>query len=168
MKLLYDFFKRDCLEVAPGLIGKILIRRFEDGTEQSARITETEAYRGEEDTACHARFGKTGRTVQMYRDGGVIYVYLCYGIHWMLNIVTGEKENPQAVLIRACEGMSGPGKLTKRLGITGEFNGGDIVSGINLRIEDDGLKVGAAARKRIGIDYARETDRNRLWRFISA
>ncbi|MCL1829338.1 MAG: DNA-3-methyladenine glycosylase [Oscillospiraceae bacterium] len=165
-KLSYDFFKRDCLEVAPELIGKIISRRFEDGTERRLRITETEAYRGEEDSACHARAGKTKRTIQLYRESGVIYVYLCYGVHWMLNIVTGEKENPQAVLIRACENYNGPGKLTKQLGITGRFNGGDIVSNPCLSIEDDGSRFNVATGKRVGINYADEADRNRLWRFI--
>ncbi len=103
-----EFFRRDVLCVAPELVGRILVRRLPDGTLLRARITETEAYRGEQDTACHASRG----TEVLYHDGGTIYVYLCYGMHWMLNIVTGHADEPQAVLIRACaDGANGPGKL---------------------------------------------------------
>ena len=84
-----EFFRRDVLCVAPELVGRILVRRLPDGTLLRARITETEAYRGEQDTACHASRGRTQRTEVLYHDGGTIYVYLCYGMHWMLNIVTG-------------------------------------------------------------------------------
>ena len=97
-----EFFRRDVLCVAPDLVGRILVRRLPDGTLLRARITETEAYRGEQDTACHASRGRTQRTEVLYHDGGTIYVYLCYGMHWMLNIVTGHADEPQAVLIRAC------------------------------------------------------------------
>ena len=105
-----SFFERDVLEVAPELVGKILVTNI-DGVERRLMITETEAYRGEEDTACHASKGRTNRTDVLYREAGTIYVYLCYGMHWLINIVTGEKDEPQAVLIRACEGnFNGPGK----------------------------------------------------------
>ena len=90
-----EFFRRDVLCVAPELVGRILVRRLPDGTLLRARITETEAYRGEQDTACHASRGRTRRTEVLYHDGGTIYVYLCYGMHWMLNIVTGhDVEHP--------------------------------------------------------------------------
>ena len=91
-----EFFRRDVLCVAPELVGRILVRRLPDGTLLRARITETEAYRGEQDTACHASRGRTRRTEVLYHDGGTIYVYLCYGMHWMLNIVTGHADEPQA------------------------------------------------------------------------
>ena len=94
-KLDADFFKRDVLEVAPDLLGKQLLLN-----KQSFVITEVEAYRGEEDKACHASKGRTQRTEIMYHAGGVIYVYLIYGVYWMLNFVTGERDNPQAILIR--------------------------------------------------------------------
>ena len=109
--------------VAQDLVGKILARRLPDGSILRLRIWETEAYCGQEDTACHAHRGRTKRTEVLYADAGTVYVYLCYGIHWLVNIVTGDREEPQAVLIRACEGAQGPGKLTKALKITGALNG---------------------------------------------
>ena len=112
-----EFFRADALTLAPALVGKLLVRRFPDGSEKRLRITETEAYCGAEDTACHAHKGKTKRAGILWRDGGTIYVYLCYGMHEMLNIVSGSENDPQAVLIRCCEGFEGPGKLTKELGI---------------------------------------------------
>lgn len=125
MKLPYSFFDRDCLEVSRDLVGKVLVRKTEDG-EIKLRITETESYIGEADTACHAHKGRTKRTEVMYAKAGTIYVYLCYGMHWLLNIVTGEADSPQAVLIRACEDYQGPAKLTKKLKINGDFNRKDI------------------------------------------
>ena len=164
MKLGYDFYHRPCLEVARDLVGKVLVHRV-DGVEHRLRITETEAYCGEGDTACHASKGRTKRTEVMYREAGTIYIYLCYGVHWMLNIVTGEAEQPEAVLIRACEGkQNGPGKLTKALQITGALNRASIL-GDELWIEDDGLSPALRALPRVGIGYASEEDQARLWRF---
>ena len=94
-----------------------------------------------------------------------MYVYLCYGMHWLLNIVTGEEEQPQAVLIRACVDADGPGKLTKRLGITGEYNRLTLENSEGFRIEDDGFQCGIVTDRRVGIGYASELDRNRLWRY---
>ena len=163
-KLPYEFYHRPCLEVARGLVGKILVHRI-DGQEYRLRITETEVYCGEGDTACHAHKGRTKRTEVMYREAGTIYIYLCYGVHWMLNIVTGEKDQPEAVLIRACEGkQNGPGKLTKALQITGALNRASIL-GEELWIEDDGLSPALRALPRVGIGYASEEDQARLWRF---
>lgn len=165
MKLQNEFFRRDVLELAPALVGKLLVRRMPDGTERRLRITETEAYRGAEDTACHAHKGRTKRTEVLYGESGYIYVYLCYGIHWLLNIVSGEREQPQAVLIRACEGYDGPGKLTKRLEITGELNARHICACPELWMEDDGARFEIITDRRVGIAYAAEVDQNRLWRF---
>ena len=163
-KLPYSFYHRPCLDVARELVGKVLVHRV-DGQEYRLRITETEAYCGENDTACHAHKGRTKRTEVMYREAGTIYVYLCYGVHWMLNIVTGEDNEPEAVLIRACEGKSnGPGKLTKALGITGALNRGSIL-GDELWIEDDGFSCTVVPDRRVGIGYASEADQSRLWRF---
>ena len=92
-------------------------------------------------------------------------MYLCYGIHWLFNVITGPEGFPQGVLIRACEGYEGPGKLTKRLGITGAHNGLDLCSSEALRIEDVGNVVNIITDKRVGIAYADEADRERLWRF---
>ena len=134
MKLGYDFYHRPCLEVAKDLVGKVLVCG-----ENRLRISETEAYCGENDTACHAHKGRTKRTEVMYMDAGTIYIYLCYGMHWLLNLVTGEVDQPEAVLIRACVDAEGPGKLTKALGITGELNRLSI-TGSELWVEDDGCR----------------------------
>lgn len=159
-RLPYAFYHRPCLEVARDLVGKVLVH---DG--QRLRITETEAYCGESDTACHASKGRTKRTEVMYMEAGTVYVYLCYGMHWMLNIVTGEAGHPEAVLIRACAEAPGPGKLTKRLGITGQLNRASVVDSDTLRIEDDGFRCEIVTDKRVGIGYASQEDQNRLWRF---
>jgi DNA-3-methyladenine glycosylase len=100
----------------------------------------------------------------MYMQAGTIYIYLCYGVHWLLNIVTGEENEPEAVLIRACLDANGPGKLTKKLGITGELNRKHIC-GEDLYIIDDGSTCEVTTDKRVGIGYASEEDQNRLWRF---
>ena len=159
MKLGYDFYHRPCLEVARDLVGKVLICG-----DQKLRISETEAYVGEADTACHAHKGKTKRTEVMYMQAGTIYIYLCYGVHWLLNIVTGEENEPEAVLIRACVDANGPGKLTKRLGITGELNRKSICCE-ELYIIDDGFQCEVVTDKRIGIGYASQEDQDRPWRF---
>ena len=165
MRLGREFFLRDALEVAPELVGKTLVSSLPGAQERRLVITETEVYRGVEDSACHAHRGRTKRTEMLYRPGGQVYVYLCYGIHWLLNVITGPEDFPQGVLIRACEGFEGPGKLTKYLGITGAQNGIDICSSPLLRIEDEGRMVNITTDKRVGIAYAEEADRERLWRF---
>ena len=160
MRLNSDFFHRPCLEVAEALVGKVLVCG-----DKKLRISETEAYCGESDTACHAHKGRTKRTEVLYAEAGTIYVYLCYGIHWLLNIVTGEENKPEAVLIRACCEAAGPGKLTKALGITGEFNRQHICRQEELYIEDDGFRCEITTDKRVGIGYASQEDQDRLWRF---
>lgn len=160
----YDFYNRPCLEVARELVGKWLVRRLLNGKELRFRISETEAYCGEDDTACHAHKGRTKRTEVLYADAGTIYIYLCYGMHWLLNVVTGDAEDPQAVLIRACVDAPGPGRLTKALSITGQLNRGSIC-GDELWIEDDGCACEVVADKRVGIGYASQEDQDRLWRF---
>lgn len=165
MKLDFSFFHRECLKVAEDLVGKVLVRKTSEG-EIRLRITETESYIGEADTACHAHKGRTKRTEVMYKEAGTIYVYLCYGIHWLLNIVTGDKDDPQAVLIRACEGFEGPARLTKKLKITGEYNRKGITDCEDFYIEDDGFKCEVKTDKRVGIGYASQEDQERPWRFI--
>ena len=160
-----DDFLRPATELAPALIGKILCRKIEDNVIR-VRILETECYFGEEDTACHAHRGKTERTKIMYEAGGNAYVYLCYGIHSLLNITTGEKGHPEAVLIRAVEGAVGPGRLTKRLSIDRSLNRLPLCKESGLWIEDDGTQLDFVVTPRVGIDYASEEDRNRLWRFV--
>ena len=164
-KLDYDFFHRPCLTVARDLVGKVLVHRMPDGSLHRLRISETESYCGEDDTACHAHKGRTKRTEVLYADAGTIYIYLCYGIHWLLNIVTGDAEDPQAVLIRACVDAGGPGKLTKALGITGELNRTSILEG-ELWVEDDDFACEVTTGKRVGIGYATQEDQDKPWRFI--
>ena len=148
-----SYFSSPATLLAPDLIGKILCRKTENGVIR-ARITETECYFGEEDTACHAH------------KGGITYVYLCYGMHFMLNIVTGPKDHPEAVLIRGVEGANGPGRTTKLMQITTKDNGLSLTEEKGIWIEDDGLKFDRIALSRVGIDYASEEDRNRPWRYI--
>ena len=163
-KLDTSFFHRPCLEVARDLVGKVLVHRV-NGQELRLRISETESYCGEADTACHAHKGRTKRTEVLYFRAGTSYVYLCYGIHWLLNIVTGEENQPEAVLIRACVEANGPGKLTKKLGITGQLNRQHIVSS-DLWIEDDGFVCQIETARRVGIGYASREDQDKLWRFM--
>ena len=162
-KLDYRFFHRNCLDVARDLVGKILVHETEAGVLR-LRISETEAYWGAEDTACHVSKGRTPRTEVFFADAGTLYVYLCYGMHWMLNIVTGDTEDPQVVLIRACVEAPGPGKLTKKLCITGSLNKGSILDG-PLWIEDDGFRCAVLTDKRVGIGYAAQEDQDKPWRF---
>ena len=164
MKLGYEFYHRPCLEVARDLVGKILVHNTPEG-QLRLRITETEAYCGENDTACHAHKGRTKRTEVLYADAGTVYVYLCYGVHNLMNIITGDAEDPQGVLIRACEGYGGPGKLTKHLGITRDHNRLSIL-GDEIWVEDDGKQFEVSTGKRVGIGYASQEDQEKPWRFI--
>ncbi len=153
-------------DLAPLLLGKILCVQAEDGHIIRTRITETEAYFGEEDTACHAHRGRTKRTEILYSKGGKVYVYLCYGIHALMNVISGPTEHPQGVLIRGIEGINGPGKLTKHLGITCAHNGIDITTSDVIWIEDDGfIPREILTSPRIGIDYATQEYRDKPWRF---
>lgn len=167
-----EFFQKDVLEVAPGLLGMTLVRRYEDGREERFVITDTEAYRGEEDKACHASKGRTKRTEVMYGGGGKIYVYFIYGMYWMLNFVCGEEGEPQGVLIRGLydeengEGISGSGRVGMRLKIDGSFYGEDVETGNRLRVEEGrGFKGRIETAARVGCDYAGEWAK-KPWRFI--
>ncbi|MGN0620996.1 MAG: DNA-3-methyladenine glycosylase [Porcipelethomonas sp.] len=166
MKLGDDFFHRDCLEVAPDLVGKVIVRKLQNGEEIRVRITETEAYRGTEDKACHASKGRTKRTEILYGESGIIYVYLCYGIHWLMNVITGERDQPQGVLFRAGEGCEGPARLTKKLHVDKSFNWGSFAESEAVWIEDDGMKPKIRTDKRVGIEYAGEEWASKPWRFI--
>lgn len=164
-RLEQSFFERDTLTVARELVGKILVHRTAE-KELRLRICETEAYCGEEDTACHAHKGRTARTEVMYGPAGTMYIYLCYGIHWLLNIVTGAVDTPQAVLIRACVTAEGPGRLTKALEITGTLNRTSVLDPAGeLWLEEDGFSCTVSTDKRVGIGYASQEDQDRLWRF---
>ncbi|MEY4941237.1 MAG: hypothetical protein RIQ93_2972 [Verrucomicrobiota bacterium] len=156
--------------LARWLLGKHLVRRFADGAEDARMIVETEAYHGESDLACHARAGRTPRTEVMYRAGGIWYVYLCYGIHELLNLVVGPPDWPAAILIRGVEGAIGPGRVTKLLQIDRRLNAlpaTETTSG--LWVEDRGVRVGRSRLQtapRVGVDYAGPTWSQKHWRFI--
>ena len=167
MRLTGEFFARDVLEVAPDLVGKVLVRRLPDGSELRERIAETEAYRGEEDKGCHASKGRTPRTELLFGESGRIYVYLCYGMHWLMNVITGGDGQPQGVLIRAGELHDGPAKLTKFMQVDGSFNGEPIDGNERLWIEDDGSRPRIRTAPRVGIDYAGDYWKSIEWRFIA-
>jgi DNA-3-methyladenine glycosylase len=160
-----DFYIRDVLEVAPDIIGKSLVMRQKDGSFLNYLLTDIEAYRGHEDKACHASKGKTPRTEVMFREGGHLYVYLIYGMYWMLNIVTGTEGNPQAVLIRGVADISGPGRISRKLAIDRSFYGEDLVTSGRIWLEDNGIVSGYKTGPRIGIDYAGEYWKSVPWRF---
>ena len=167
MKLNRNFFNRDTLIVAKELLGKFLVRKAGDKTIR-AKITETEAYCGPDDLACHASKGMTPRTKVMFGPPGHAYVYLVYGMYHCLNIVTEKKGYPAAVLIRGVEldGMNGPGKLCRGLKIDKTLNGTDICAGKELWLEDgkDIPKNKIKKSKRIGVEYAGKW-KDKPWRF---
>jgi DNA-3-methyladenine glycosylase len=181
-KLPVSFYQREnVIEIAKELLGKVLVTKW-NGVVTSGRIVEVEAYNGVVDKASHAFGGRrTKRNEIMYADGGVAYVYLCYGIHHLFNVVTNSPETPHAILIRALEPVKGidsmlqrvgkknpdsyrednsltkgPGKLSKALGIFTKHSGCSLRSK-ELFIADDGFvlsKKDIAASPRIGVDYA--------------
>ncbi|MSU70512.1 MAG: DNA-3-methyladenine glycosylase [Opitutaceae bacterium] len=160
---------RQTVALARALLGKHLVRRLPAGRIEARLITEVEAYHGERDLACHARAGRTPRTEVMYGAGGLWYVYLCYGRHEMLNLVVGPRGWPAAVLIRGVEGITGPGRLTRALGIDRRLNGAPVNMASGLWIEDRGVAVPARraqATPRIGVDYAGPVWAKKPWRFV--
>lgn len=179
----HSFYGRPTLKVAEDLLGKVLVHRTRDGV-TSGVIVETEAYIGEDDPACHASFGRTARSEPLFGPPGFAYVYLNYGVHYLMNAVTEADGYPGAVLIRALQPLDGvelmrkrrapdardiddhalcrgPGNLTKALGITIKDNRLDLATS-KLAIEDRGISVGRIATgPRIGIRVAIE----RPWRY---
>jgi len=156
------------LEVAPDLLGKYLVRQV--GSKKFALpILEVEAYDGEKDLACHAAKGRTKRTEILYAKAATIYVYLCYGMYWMLNIVTGPKDYPAAVLIRAAGEFDGPGKLTRALAIDKTLHGKSLGRASGLWIEERG-SVGPGQKilqtVRIGVSYAGPLWSKKKYRFL--
>lgn len=162
-----DFFTRDVLDVAPEMIGKILSVRQSSGEILSFAITETEAYKGIADKACHASKGRTVRNSVMFCRGGHVYMYLIYGMYWMLNFVTSLEEDPQAVLIRGISGTYGPGRLTRKLGIDKSFYGEDASLSERIWVEERNLKVKVLSGPRIGVDYAGKEWAMKPWRFYT-
>lgn len=166
MRLGKDFYRKDVLEVAPLLLGKFLVRRFEDGRLEKRKITEVEAYGGEEDLASHARFGKTLRNRIMWEEGGLVYVYFVYGMYWMFNITTGRKGEPQAVLLRSVDGIDGPGRLGRWLGLDRSFYGEDLVESNRIWLEGGKSHNFKIKRlERVGVAYAGPWAKKK-WRFI--
>ena len=164
-RLPLNFFLQGALEVAPGLLGKILVRQYADGRTERYRINETEAYCGIEDLASHASKGRTTRTDVMFRQGGTVYVYLIYGMYWMLNIVAGQKDIPEAVLIRGVEGVVGPGRVGRLLKLDSTFYGEDLATSQRLWIEDGEPVSEFQTSKRVGVDYSGPEWAEKQWRF---
>ncbi len=162
-----SFFESDVLDIAPQLIGKTLLRTFSNGTTQSGIITEVEAYKGIDDLGCHASKGRTPRTDIMFEKGGHLYIYLIYGMYHMLNIVTGPKDVPQAILIRSLHNVNGPGRLTKMLDINMQHNKLYLQNTQQIQIIDNCLNLKYKTTPRIGIDYAGEYWKNIEWRFVA-
>ncbi|MDD5068260.1 MAG: DNA-3-methyladenine glycosylase [Candidatus Pacebacteria bacterium] len=163
-----NFFNRPILKVAPDLLGKYLVRKIRRKIVR-LKITEVEAYDGEKDLACHACRGRTQRTEIMYGEAGRFYIYLCYGMYWMLNIVTGPKEYPAAVLIRGVESFEGPGKLTRELRIDKRFNKKIVkpLSGLWIESGEEKIQKSAVLRTaRIGVSYAGPIWSKRKYRFV--
>lgn len=160
-----NFYLRDVLEVAPDLVGKVLVRKFDDENTFRSRIIEVEAYRGGEDLACHASRGRTARTEVMFHAGGRIYLYLIYGMYWMLNFVTGLEDEPQAVLIRGLSDVCGPGRITRTLRIDKSYYGEDLVLSDRIWLENHDEHVQLETGPRIGIDYAGDYWKSMPWRF---
>lgn len=161
-----EFYNQDVLEVAPSLLGQHLVRVWPDGTKSTYVISETEAYRGGEDRACHASKGRTPRTEVMFAQGGYIYMYLIYGMHWMMNVVTAREGVPQAVLFRGLRGSPGPGRLTRLLQVDKAFYGEDLVGSDRIWIEESGKQPAYTTGPRVGIDYAGEPWKDVPWRFL--
>jgi DNA-3-methyladenine glycosylase len=162
-----EFLSCDTVAHARSLLGRILVRTTAAGTRRHL-ITEVEAYDGEKDLACHASKGRTARTEVMYQAGGRWYVYLCYGMHEMLNLVTGPADYPAAVLIRGVDQISGPGRLTRQLGIDRRLNNRAAHPGSGLHLENSGLVIPPGRIKagpRIGVSYAGPVWAAKPWRF---
>ena len=166
-KLPVSFFSRPALVVAKELIGTYLVIK-RNGVIERYKITETEAYIGPHDLASHSSKGRTARTEVMYHSPGTIYIYLIYGMYYMLNIVTDETDYPAAVLIRGIEGFTGPGKLTKYLGINKTINGKMLGMPTGIWIEkDESAQVPKITRTaRIGVSYAGPIWSEKKYRFL--
>lgn len=165
-----EFFDRPTLLVARELLGKFLVRKRSDGA-QAYMISETEAYDGPDDRASHASRGQTARNAVMFGDAGAFYIYFIYGMHCMLNVVTGPRGYPAAVLIRGVAELSGPGRLTKALAITRKLNSKRCEKRAGLWIEDRGVVIADSdiiRTPRVGVAYAGKTWAERPYRFLIA
>lgn len=162
-----SFFARPALVVAKELLGKHLVR-CTGRRETAVLITETEAYVGPHDLACHGSKGLTARTEVLFGPPGCWYVYFIYGIHWMLNAVTHKDDYPSAVLLRGAGPWDGPAKLTKGLAVDKRFNARPMTRASGLWIEDRGYRVRSAQVERtprIGVDFSGAWA-NKPYRFV--
>lgn len=163
-----QFFNRPTQVVAKDLLGKFIVRKF-SGKEIALMITEVEAYDGPNDKASHAHRGETERNKIMFGPAGNWYVYFTYGVHWMLNISTGPKGYPAAVLIRGTDKISGPARLTKFLRIDKKLNNKPAIRSSGLWLEDRGVlakKQQVQRTPRIGIDSSGPIWSKKLFRYI--
>lgn len=165
-----SFYDRPAKDVAPVLLGKLLVHVVE-GKPRIGRIVEVEAYLGPHDLAAHSARGKTERNSAMFGPPGHAYVYFVYGMHWCMNVVTGPGEHPSAVLIRAVEPvqgtegrMNGPALVCRAMGIDRSLNGHDLLGNNFFIAEGDGPAFSVTKRPRIGVDYAKHWAK-RLLRF---
>jgi DNA-3-methyladenine glycosylase len=162
---------KETVVLARWLLGKVLVRA-RRGCDTALLITEVEAYDGPRDRASHAHAdrGRTARNAVMFGPGGRWYVYLCYGVHEMLNLVTGPRDYPAAILIRGVAGVIGPGRVTRALRIGRKLNAMAAAPASGLWIEDRGVRVPPRlihATPRIGVDYAGPVWAGKKWRFYS-
>jgi len=163
-----SFFSRAAPVVARDLLGKYIVRKI-GNKKIVSMITETESYHGDDDLASHARHGKTKRTEVMYGPPGRFYVYLIYGMYSMLNIVTGKKNFPSAVLVRSVVDAVGPGRLTRFFNINKNINILEAAPKNGLWFEDRGVKVNKneiLTTPRVGVDYAGPLWKEKEWRFV--
>jgi DNA-3-methyladenine glycosylase len=163
-----DFRSTHTPALARSLLGKRLVVATGAGLRRHT-VTEVEAYHGPDDRASHASRGITPRNRVMFGPGGHWYVYLCYGVHEMLNLVTGPEGFPAAILIRGLETVSGPGRLTRQLGLDRRFNARSAVPSTGLYLEDPGIVVPpdeVMAGPRIGVDYAGPDWAAKPYRFV--
>lgn len=162
-----EFFARPTLKVAPELLGKFLVRQI-GGEQFAARITEVEAYDGFDDQASHASRGKTPRNAPMFGPAGFWYIYIVYGMHWMLNVVTREAGYPAAILIRGVQDAVGPGRLTRQFKIDKKLNNQPALLESGLWFEERDShqsKIVIKTSPRIGVDYAGRWAK-KPWRFF--
>ena len=162
-----DFYNKSAVDVAKELLGKVIVRK-KGNTDIRLVITETEAYEGPFDLASHASKGKTERNKPMFGLPGFWYVYLVYGMHWMLNIVTGQKDYPAAVLIRSAIGVTGPASVSKKLFVSKYFNNKKSSKKTWLWIEENIIETKKSAilsSTRIGVSYAGPVWSKKKYRF---
>ncbi|KXS49721.1 MAG: DNA-3-methyladenine glycosylase [Halanaerobium sp. 4-GBenrich] len=187
MRLKQGFYQKDAVQAAKDLLGKVIVRKYNDKTIK-VKIVETEAYCGAEDKASHAHNNKkTKRTAPMFKKGGHSYIYLIYGMYYCLNVVTAAENNPHAVLIRAVEPLkglnyikenrqiksskienltNGPGKLSQALKINKNLDGCNLIESDFLYIIDTETEEFEIENSpRINIDYAEEY-KDKKWRFF--